>query len=71
MYGKENKILGSVVVADIVLSIAPANADYKEIKLSILLYCKTHLDRKDMPTKINVVDTLALSDNGKLVRTTS
>lgn len=71
VYGKENKILGSVVVADIVLSKPPANADNKKIKLSILLYCKTHLDRKDMPTKINVVDTLALSDSGKLVRATS
>lgn len=68
VYGKENKILGSIVVADIVLKATPENLKHKDIQLALLLHCKAHLGRNDMPTKINVVDELALSDTGKLVR---
>lgn len=68
VYGKENKILGSIVVADIVLKAKPESLKHKDIQLALLLHCKAHLGRKDMPTKINVVDELALSDTGKLAR---
>lgn len=68
VYGKENKILGSIVVADIVLKAPSESLKHKDIQLALLLHCKRHLGRNDMPTKINVVDELALSDTGKLVR---
>ncbi|AGP80962.1 hypothetical protein I533_04890 [Alteromonas mediterranea MED64] len=68
VYGKENKILGSIVVADIVLKAPTESLKHKDIQLALLLHCKAHLGRNDMPTKINVVDELALSDTGKLAR---
>lgn len=67
-YGKENKILGSIVVADIVLKAPTESLKHKDIQLALLLHCKAHLGRNDMPTKINVVNELALSDTGKLAR---
>lgn len=68
VYGKENKILGNIVVADIVLSASSKHLKLKDAQLTVLLHCKKYLDRNNMPTKINVVDELTLSDNGKLVR---
>jgi len=68
VYGKENKILGNIVVADIVLHTAAVGQKHKDVQLTLLLHCKKYLDRNNMPTKINVVDALTLSDNGKLVR---
>ena len=68
VYGKENKILGNIVVADIVLNASSEPLKHKDVQLTLMLHCKKYLDRNNMPTKINVVDELTLSDNGKLKR---
>ncbi|MDP6879289.1 MAG: AMP-binding protein [Alteromonas macleodii] len=68
VYGKENKILGNIVVADLVLNASSEPLKHKDVQLTLMLHCKKYLDRNNMPTKINVVDELTLSDNGKLKR---
>lgn len=69
VYGKENKILGNVVVADVVVKTTTKRRLPKDLQMALLLHCKTYLNRTDMPTKINIVDELTLSDSGKLART--
>jgi len=78
VYSKPHKVLGQIVIADVVLQ-APeldepvgeatsTTLSAKQIQMALMLHCKTHLNRADMPTKINIVPTLPLSDSGKVSR---
>lgn len=67
VYGKKNTLLGEVVAADIVLVHSDDTSDIKP-SMAILMHCKKHLTRQDMPTKINIVSSLPLSKSGKLER---
>lgn len=58
---KENSLLGNVIICDVVLK--------KEIEIkTIKQYFKTILERHEIPSKINIVKSIEISDNGKLKR---
>ncbi|HKM02300.1 MAG TPA: class I adenylate-forming enzyme family protein [Sedimentibacter sp.] len=60
--GIEDKYLGEVPIADIV--VRNKLMDEKEV----FLYCKSKLSQYKLPNKINFVDELALTYNGKIKR---
>lgn len=68
VYGKNNSMLGQVVAADIVLTLDAQSLSTIKPSIAILMHCKKHLMRQDMPTKINIVTSLPLSSSGKLSR---
>ena len=62
VYGKENSVMGMIVVADVV--VLNANIDVKQIKHDLI----KKLNQYEIPLKINIVNDIALNSNGKLVR---
>ncbi|WOI36634.1 fatty acid--CoA ligase family protein [Alteromonas sp. CI.11.F.A3] len=67
VYAKKSSIMGQLVVADVVLS-ASKDIETKPT-IALLLHCKKHLARFEMPTKINVTDSIAINASGKIGRT--
>jgi acyl-coenzyme A synthetase/AMP-(fatty) acid ligase len=67
---KKSPILGSLVVADVVLkeTLRPANHNVRELQHDILLFCRGALSSYKVPAAIHFVPTLAISENGKLLR---
>jgi acyl-coenzyme A synthetase/AMP-(fatty) acid ligase len=63
---KKNPITGALVVADVVLKIAPDAAC--DVRLDILRLCREALPSHKVPTTINFVPALAVADTGKLIR---
>ncbi|MDP2597858.1 ANL family adenylate-forming protein [Alteromonas stellipolaris] len=66
VYAKQSSIMGQLVVADVVLS-ASKDIETKPT-IALLLHCKKHLARFEMPTKINVTDSIAINASGKIGR---
>jgi acyl-coenzyme A synthetase/AMP-(fatty) acid ligase len=67
---KKSSIIGSLVVADVVLRSAPgpdSDAD-RHILQDILLLCREELASHKVPSAINFVSKLAVADSGKLMR---
>ena len=66
VYAKENRILGHIVAADIVL----INETKKEndFILSIKRYCTEKLENYKVPVKINLVNKIRISNRYKKVR---
>nr|WP_247670793.1 fatty acid--CoA ligase family protein [Alteromonas sp. MMG017] len=67
VYAKKSSIMGQLVVADVVLS-SSKDIETKPT-IALLLHCKKHLARFEMPTKINVTDSIAINASGKIGRT--
>jgi acyl-CoA synthetase (AMP-forming)/AMP-acid ligase II len=65
VYAKKSPLMGALVAADI--CIAP-DADEKTVKQNLLKHYKQHLERFEMPSKINVVEYIASNPSGKLNR---
>jgi acyl-coenzyme A synthetase/AMP-(fatty) acid ligase len=66
---KKNSIMGSLVVADVVLRGIPVDeVDNAQVKHDILLFCRGALASHKVPATINFVSTLAVAETGKLVR---
>ena len=69
---KKNPITGSVVIADVVLTDAPAgdgaDARQSEVKREILQLCRESLTPYKIPVAIAFVPSLAVAESGKLAR---
>lgn len=61
VYGRENSVIGMVVVADIVLS---RDVEVKQIKEDLI----GTLNQYEIPLKINIVDGITINSNGKIIR---
>lgn len=61
VYGKNNSIMGTVVIADIVLK---NNVDKNTIKKDL----EKNLNKYEIPLKINIVDHIDLNSTGKIIR---
>jgi acyl-coenzyme A synthetase/AMP-(fatty) acid ligase len=61
VYGKENSVMGMVVVAEIVLS---NNINISQIKIDLI----GKLTKYEIPLKINIVDVLNINSTGKIIR---
>lgn len=66
VYAKNSPILGSLVCADIV--VFNDILDEKAIKKDIINYCNEHLARFKVPALLKIVDSIELTQNGKLKR---
>lgn len=67
---KKSSLIGSLVVADVVLRSAPApeSGGDRQIIQSILLLCREELASHKVPSTINFVSKLPVADSGKLIR---
>jgi acyl-coenzyme A synthetase/AMP-(fatty) acid ligase len=67
---KKSAIVGSVVVADVVLKSPsqPAAGETSALHSDILRLCREALDAHKVPATINFVHTLAVAESGKLIR---
>ena len=66
VYPKNNPILGSLVCAEIVLTDNDSNQD--EIKTRLKAVCRKHLPSYMVPVFITVVNDIAITSTGKMVR---
>ena len=67
---RKSPIIGSLVVADVVLRSAPEleSGGDRHILQDILLLCREELASHKVPATINFVSKLAVADSGKLIR---
>jgi acyl-coenzyme A synthetase/AMP-(fatty) acid ligase len=67
---RKNPIIGSLVIADVVLETAQQSAlmDDHTIQRDILTLCRESLSAHKVPVSINFVPTLAVAETGKLIR---
>ncbi|WP_166424994.1 AMP-binding protein [Paraglaciecola sp. 20A4] len=65
VYGQANSVLGSLVVADIVID---SHHDWSSISHSVRERCKLILQRFEIPVKLRHIDSLVVSPTGKLNR---
>ena len=67
---RKNPIMGSLVIADVVLEAAPqtGSTDDHTIQRDILSMCRESLSAHKVPVFINFVPTLAVAETGKLIR---
>ena len=67
---RKNSIIGSLVVADVVLRAAPGleSGSDRHLLQDILLLCREELASYKVPSTINFVSKLAVGDSGKLMR---
>ena len=61
VYSKENSLLGNILISEIVVQ---NGYDFKEIKNKI----KENLEKFEIPTKIKEVESIEMSENGKIKR---
>ena len=65
VYGRDNSVIGKILVADIVLS---DGYDHKEVKKDIISYLKNNLQPFKIPRLLNIVKELRKNRTGKKVR---
>ena len=67
---KKSSLIGSLVVADVVLRSAPGpeSCGDRYILQDILLLCREELASHKVPSTINFVSKLSVADSGKLIR---
>lgn len=67
---KKNPVIGSIVVADVVLRPASQTADddVRALQSDILLFCRETLSSHKIPSLINFVPALAVAESGKMMR---
>ena len=64
VYGEEGEKYGEVVIADVVLRTKTGDIATKDI----FNYCFEHLPQYKVPYKVNIVEQLKKTPNGKLCR---
>jgi acyl-coenzyme A synthetase/AMP-(fatty) acid ligase len=66
---KKNPIMGSLVVADVVLTASHSGErDVRALQSDILLLCRESLSSYKVPAAINFIPALTVAESGKLVR---
>jgi acyl-coenzyme A synthetase/AMP-(fatty) acid ligase len=67
---RKNPITGALVVADVVLKMAPAagNGQAGKLEQEILQFCREALPRHKVPAAIHFVSNLPVANTGKMVR---
>jgi acyl-coenzyme A synthetase/AMP-(fatty) acid ligase len=67
---RKNPIMGSLVIADVVLESAQQSAVTEDLTIQrdILILCRESLSAHKVPVSINFVPTLAVAETGKLIR---
>jgi acyl-CoA synthetase (AMP-forming)/AMP-acid ligase II len=67
---RPNPIMGSLVIADVVLKAEVDSADQgiKELERELLNLCRETLPRHKVPARLNFVPALAMGATGKLIR---
>ncbi len=65
---RKNPIIGAVVVADVVLTDEPPNAEAAALKAEIFERCRSDLARHKVPASIRFVPALEIAASGKLAR---
>jgi acyl-coenzyme A synthetase/AMP-(fatty) acid ligase len=66
---KKNPIMGSLVVADVVLTASQSSErDVRALQSDILLLCRESLSSYKVPAAINFIPALTVAESGKLVR---
>lgn len=65
VYGRDNSVIGKILIADIVLS---DGADPKQLKIDVVTRLKSNLQPFKVPRLINVVKELKKNRTGKKVR---
>jgi acyl-coenzyme A synthetase/AMP-(fatty) acid ligase len=67
---RKNPITGALVVADVVLKMAPAagNGQAGKLEQEILQFCREALPRHKVPAAIHIVSNLPVANTGKMVR---
>jgi acyl-coenzyme A synthetase/AMP-(fatty) acid ligase len=66
---KKNPIIGSLVVADVVLTASQSGErDVRALQSDILLLCRESLPSYKVPAAINFIPALTVAESGKLVR---
>lgn len=68
VYAKKSPILGSLVVADVVLHSAFKDVSLKELKEEVLSVCRQQLASFEVPVMIKSVEQLKMNATGKLLR---
>lgn len=68
VYAKKNSVLGSLVIADVVVLPEFETIDVSTLKSSILAVCRENLASFEVPVMIKRVDELQINATGKLVR---
>ncbi len=65
---RKNPLMGSLVIADVVLETPEPSSDDHKIERDILALCRESLSAHKVPVSINFVPTLAVAETGKLIR---
>jgi acyl-CoA synthetase (AMP-forming)/AMP-acid ligase II len=65
---RKNPITGSIIVADVVLTVHDANGDQARLRSEILMECREVLPSYKVPALVRFVPKLDLADSGKLIR---
>lgn len=70
VYGQKSAFLGSLVVAEIVLANGNNINDFSNavIKKNITAHCKTKLEAFKIPAIIKIVESIKISESGKMLR---
>ncbi|MDR6983930.1 acyl-CoA synthetase (AMP-forming)/AMP-acid ligase II [Rheinheimera pacifica] len=68
VYAKASSVLGQLVIADIVID---TGIDSKTVQMQLLLHCQQQLERYQLPTRLNIVSSIATNATGKLSRKTN
>lgn len=64
VYAKASSVLGQLVIADIVTD----STDTTKLQAALLQHCVQHLQRYQIPVKLNFVSSLVTNETGKLSR---
>lgn len=70
VWGRSNSITGTLIVADICLTVDIKQKDYnfKDISADIINLCQNNLPPHKVPTKLNEVAEIPMSKSGKVAR---
>jgi len=67
VHGIPNEIMGQVVVAQVALQVAIDKKNEEELKLDIIRYCRSRLDKHAAPARIEIVENIEITDRYKKI----
>ena len=68
VFGKKNSVLGMLVSAEVVVRRPLRSGSEKDLKKSLISFCKGELEAFKVPTSLKIVDEIVLNEAGKIVR---
>tara|TARA_R110002033_G_scaffold170585_1_gene213434 strand:- start:1865 stop:3220 length:1356 start_codon:yes stop_codon:yes gene_type:complete len=68
VFSKSNPVLGSLVACEITIEDSVKCLSSKDLKRSILSFCREHLEPFEVPALFKVVDSIPINATGKKVR---